>query len=353
MVFLRFPATPDDMISQRPASVITSTMTDVYLNAIAGVQGNTRQRNDAITLGMPGSQCERLVNKIGIVERPVAGPDQYTSDLALDAARKLLTENPWLTLDNVGALLVCTQTPDHLIPGVSSRLHGQLGLPTDCFVLDINQGCSGFVLGTQMAAALQKTQAKGKSTILVNADTYTRLLQAQDLPTRVLFGDAATATVFSSHVRCGLRVAYCRSYADGTGYDTFVAHGSALRPHGERAAGIHMDGPAILNFALRVVPDAVHQALADTDLRIEEIKAVIFHQANHFVISQLSRKLGLSPAQAPENSALMGNVVSASIPTLLATQMSELIPGDKVMAVGFGVGLSWGVSVFEYTTTAN
>lgn len=328
-------------------------MTDVYLNAIAGVQGSTRQRNDAITLGMPGPQCERLINKIGIIERPVAGSDQYTSDLALGALRKLLTENPWLTPCDVGALLVCTQTPDHLIPGVSSRLHGQLGLPTDCFVLDINQGCSGFVLGTQMAAALQAIQAKGKSTILVNADTYTRLLRAEDLPTRVLFGDAATATVFSSHIHRGLRVAYCRSYADGSGYDTFVAHGSALRPSGDRTAGIHMDGPAILNFALRVVPDAVQQALADTGLRIDEIKVVIFHQANHFVISQLSRKLELSPAQVPENCVRMGNVVSASIPTLLAEQMPELRSGDKVMAVGFGVGLSWGVSVFECVLDAH
>lgn len=324
-------------------------MTDIYLNAIAAVQGNTRQRNDAATLSIPELQCGRLVNKIGIIERPVAGSDQYTSDLALDAVQTLLAENPWLTPNDIGALLVCTQTPDHLIPGVSSRLHGQLHLPTDCFVLDINQGCSGFVLGTQMAAALQKTLPKGKSTILVNADTYTRLLRADDLSTRTLFGDAATATVFSSHVPRGLRVTYCRSYADGSGYDTFVARGSALQPDSGLAAGIHMDGPAILSFALRVVPDAVQQALADTGLQIGEIKAIIFHQANRFVISQLSRKLELSPAQVPENCAHMGNVVSASIPTLLAAQMPELRPGDKVMAVGFGVGLSWGVSIFKCT----
>lgn len=323
-------------------------MTDIYLNAIATAQGSSLQRNDATTLGMPESQCERLVNKIGILERPVVGPNQYTSDLALDALNKLLTENPWLAPDDVGALLVCTQTPDHLIPGVSSRLHGLLGLPIDCFVLDINQGCSGFVLGTQMAEALQKTLAGGKATILVNADTYTRLLQQDDLATRVLFGDAATAAVFSSHVRSGLRVVHCRSYADGTGYDAFVAHGSALRPNAELAAGIHMDGPAILNFALRAVPDAIQQALADTGLRMDEIKTVIFHQANRFVTSQLSRKLELSPAQVPENCAHMGNLVSASIPTLLAAQMPDLTSGDKVMAVGFGVGLSWGVSVFEY-----
>src|SRR5690606_37270469 len=137
-----------------------------------------------------------------------------------------------------------------------------------------------------------------------------------------------TATVLSSCRHHGLRVMYSRSYADGTGYDAFVAHGSALRPPGEHAAGIHMDGPAILNFALRVVPDAVQQALNDTGLQIGDIKAVFFHQANHFVTSQLSRKIGLTPDQVPENCAHMGNVVSASIPTLLAEYMADLKLGD-------------------------
>jgi 3-oxoacyl-[acyl-carrier-protein] synthase-3 len=275
--------------------------------------------------------------------RPVAAPAQYTSDLAHTAARRLLDT---YESERIGALVVCTQTPDHLIPGVSSRLHGLLGLPAECFVMDVNQGCSGFVLGTQTIVGLQCAIPSNTHAILVNADTYSRLIRPDDLSTRVLFGDAATASMFSTTAQ-GLRFRYGRSYADGSGYDAFVAHGSALR-EATLAPGIHMDGPAIFNFALRTVPTAIDAALADNHLKAQQISKFVFHQANSFVTSQLARKMGLSAEQVPSNCAHVGNTVSASIPLLLSEQMPLLERGDLVMTVGFGVGLSWGVALFEY-----
>jgi 3-oxoacyl-[acyl-carrier-protein] synthase III len=320
------------------------TLPDIYLNAISVAQGELVEQNDAATLGIPDANYERIVRKIGVRSRPVAGPNQYTSDLALAAAEGLLAHR---TRADIGALVVCTQTPDHLIPGVSSRVHGLLGLANDCFVMDVNQGCSGFVLGAQMLVALQKSFPTEKSAILINADTYSRLLKSDDLTTRVLFGDAAAASVFSTRPE-GLRFLYSRSFADGSGYDSFVAHGSALRDSGDLEPGIYMDGSAIFNFALRCVPEAVRVALDDNGLRIGRIRKFIFHQANSFVTAQLTKKLGLSAEQVPENCAHMGNTVSASVPILLAEQMPLLERGDLVMTVGFGVGLSWGVALFEY-----
>jgi 3-oxoacyl-[acyl-carrier-protein] synthase-3 len=245
---------------------------------------------------------------------------------------------------DIDTLLVCTQTPDHLIPGVSSRLHGRLGLGHDCFALDVNQGCSGFTVGTQLAAAMLRS--RGRNVVLVNADTYSRLVRPQDLATRVLFGDAAAASLFSLQPR-GLRVAYARSFSDGTGYDAFVARGSAVREDADQAAGIYMDGPGILNFALRVVPEAIDHALVDNGLRLDQVRMVLFHQANHFVVQQLSHKLRLSAEQVPENCENLGNTVSASIPLLLRDAWPQLREGDRVLAVGFGVGLSWGCALLE------
>jgi 3-oxoacyl-[acyl-carrier-protein] synthase-3 len=316
---------------------------DIYLNAITTVRGERVETNDAATLGIPATNYERIVKKTGVHSKPIAGPGQYTSDLAFSAAQALLMQRPGT---EVGALVVCTQTPDHLIPGVSSRLHGLLRLPTDCFVLDINQGCSGFVLGAQTVVALQKAFPTEKSAILINADTYSRLLRPDDLTTRVLFGDAAAASEFSTRPE-GLRFRYCRSFADGSGYDSFVAHGSGTRASDE-APGIHMDGPAIFNFALRTVPDAIRLALSDNALQVSQIRKFIFHQANSFVTDQLARKMKLSAEQAPENCEYMGNTVSASVPILLAEQIPLLKRGDLVMTVGFGVGLSWGVALFEF-----
>lgn len=317
-------------------------MPEIYLNGLASALGSARERNDAQTLGQAEQDCERLSRKTGIRSRVVASEGQYTGDLACTATDALLASMV-LAPNEVRALMVCTQTPDHLIPGVSSLVHGRLGLARDCFVIDLNQGCSGFVLGTQlMAAWLRSHSGCG---VLVNADVYSRLIRKEDLATRILFGDAATATLFSTR-RQGLRIVYNRSFADGKGYESFIARGSAIKPD-EDKPGIFMDGPGILNFALRAVPEAVSCALADLELELADIRMVLFHQANGFVVGQLARKLGLSDDQAPQNCGELGNTVSASIPLLLMEQMDVLQPGDRVLAVGFGVGLSWGVTLME------
>lgn len=318
-------------------------MREVYIHGIGSALGSKTEHNDAATLGQPAADCARLADKIGIRSRPIAAPGQYTSDLALAATEDLLAKTG-MPAAAIGALLVCTQTPDHLIPGVSSRLHGQLGLPQDCFVLDINQGCSGFVLGSQVMA--NWLQAAGGDGILVNADTYSRLIRQNDLTTRSLFGDAAAATWYSIR-RGGLRVVNCRSYADGSGYDSFVAHSSATREDIGIPAGICMDGPGILNFALREVPDAIDAALEAQELRLDQLRMVLFHQANRFMVGQLARKLKLTHEQVPQNCEYLGNTVSASIPLLLMEQLPNLRPGDKVLAIGFGVGLSWGTVLLE------
>lgn len=324
---------------------MASRMPDIYLNGLAAQVGSETEHNDAATLGHDEQECARITSKTGIRQRPIVAPGELTSDLAIAAVRRLLADARCAT-KSIDALLVCTQTPDHLIPGVSSRVHGALDLPKTCFAVDINQGCSGFIYGLQLASAMLRA-GSASNALLVNADSYSRLVRPDDLATRVIFGDAATASLLSIQPG-GLRLDYVRCYSDGKGYDAFIARNSALCVDSAHQRGIYMDGAGILNFALRVVPEAVEQALTDCGLVREKVRYFLFHQANSFVIGKLTTKLRLKPEQVPDNCAELGNTVSASIPLLLQQQLGTLQPGDLVMAVGFGVGLSWGVALFEY-----
>lgn len=320
-------------------------MTEIYLNRIADALGSNRELNDQASLGQLQADCDRIVKKTGVYSRPVAADGEYTSDLALRATQKLL-QRDGADATAFDALVVCTQTPDHLIPGVASLVHGKLGFAQNCYATDINQGCSGFIYGVHLIGAMIRGDAFQQA-ILVNADCYTRLIRPDDLTTRVLFGDAATASSFSTK-RAGFRLLYSRCYADGTGYEDFVARGSAISADEGIAAGIHMNGSSILSFALRVVPDAVNEALKDNGLESNDIRMFAFHQANSFVIGKLAYKMKLRDYQVPQNCAELGNTVSASIPLLLLEERDNLNCGDLVLATGFGVGLSWGVAVFEY-----
>jgi len=320
-------------------------VTEIYLNRIADALGSNRELNDQASLGQLQADCDRIVKKTGVYSRPVAADGEYTSDLALRATQKLL-QRDGADATAFDALVVCTQTPDHLIPGVASLVHGKLGFAQNCYATDINQGCSGFIYGAHLIGAMIRGGAFQQA-ILVNADCYTRLIRPDDLTTRVLFGDAATASSFSTK-RAGFRLLYSRCYADGTGYEDFIARGSAIQPDEDVEPGIHMLGASILSFALRVVPDAVSDALKSNGLESNDIRMFAFHQANSFVIGKLAYKMKLRDDQVPQNCAELGNTVSASIPLLLLEQCGSLNSGDLVLATGFGVGLSWGVALFEY-----
>lgn len=322
-------------------------MIETYIDQIASSLGSGRELNTPDILGQPSADCERIVKKTGVLSRPIVVDGEYTSDLGIRATQQLL-EHTGTNAGDYDTLIVCTQTPDHLIPGVSSRIHGELGFAQDCYAMDINQGCAGFIYGARLLDSMIRSGASRRG-ILVNADCYTRLIRSDDLTTRVLFGDAGAATAFSS-TPSGLRLRYTRCFSDGTGYREFIAHGSAMRRKELQAFGIHMNGPGILTFALRVVPDAISKALAECGLSIADIRMFAFHQANSFVIGKLAYKMGLGSEQVPQNCAELGNTVSASIPLLLLEQMPKLEPGDLVMAVGFGVGLSWGVTLLERVT---
>ncbi|OOG64079.1 hypothetical protein B0E46_09180 [Rhodanobacter sp. B04] len=319
-------------------------MTEIYLNLIESALGSRTECNDPQTLGQTAADCERIVKKTGVYSRPVVADGEYTSDLALRATQRLLRRRGASATD-FGALVVCTQTPDHLIPGVSSLVHGKLGFAQTCYATDINQGCSGFIYGAHLISAMIRGGAFQQA-ILVNTDCYTRLIRPDDLTTRVLFGDAATASSFSTQ-RAGFRLLYSRCYSDGTGYGDFIAYGSAIRPNEDFKPGIYMNGPGILSFALRVVPEAVNEALKHNGLEVSDIRMFAFHQANSFVIGKLAHKMGLRAEQVPQNCAELGNTVSASIPLLMMEQQVNLRNGELVLAMGFGVGLSWGVALLE------
>lgn len=318
-----------------------------------------------------GWSAEKIVRKTGIRARRIAAPGECASDLACAAARALFAEGA-CSAQEIDFLLLCTQSPDYLLPTTACLLQDRLGLPTTAGALDFNLGCSGFVYGLGMAKGLLLTGQASK-VLLLTADTYSRHVHPGDKSVRTLFGDGAAATLIEA---TGIgpdngsdeapgSIGQMIYGTNGAGYkNLMIASGGARLPRCAETAQectdkfgntrsqdhLFMDGPEIFKFTMQVVPGCVDETLARNGLAMNDVDLFVFHQANAYMLEGLRQKIGIPEERFYVNMADCGNTVSATIPIALrrAVDDGSLEPGMRVMLVGYGVGYSWAGTVLQW-----
>jgi 3-oxoacyl-[acyl-carrier-protein] synthase III len=305
----------------------------------------------------PDWRMEEVARRTGVLERRVCGPAETASDLAYAACSQLI-DRLAIPRSEIGAIILCTQSPDYVMPPSACLLQHRLGLPTTVAAFDYTLACSGFVYGLFIADALVRSGAID-NVLLATADSYSRYLHPDDRSTVTLFGDGGAAALI------------CRAAPDQGGIGRFVLGtdgasasrfmipaGGARRPRSTepvldpRQSPNHvcMDGPGVLAFVRERVPPAVQQLLVESGLTMKDIDLVVFHQASQVSLDYLTRWLAIPPEKTFNGIALVGNAVSASIPIALRdAELSGRLPaGARVMLVSFGVGLSWGACTLNW-----
>lgn len=342
----------------------------VSIRALAtAVPENTIALADELDLFDGNSaKIERLKQTIGLDRRRVA-PDGMTAlDMAEAAVRRLLADTQ-LSVDEVDAIVMVTQTPDYLQPCNAVLLQGRIGFPDTSAAFDMNLGCSGYVYGLWNAFSLVRGGGL-RRVILVVGDTISRIVAVRDRALRPLFGDAASATLVEADPAAPLAAFDLRS--DGRGYRALWQPGGAFRePWSAEATQLHtlddgversrchlhMDGAEIFNFSLRVEPAAVSQMLAIMGWDATILDGVVFHQANRYIIDNIRRRLKLPPQKVPAATVeRFGNQSSASIPATLADHYGQQLceRPHRLILSGFGVGLSWATAGIHFSRlTAN
>lgn len=305
----------------------------------------------------PEWSANKIEQKVGIVSRHVAGPDETPLDLAEQVCQKLFSDKPDLKKE-IDFLLVCTQNPDFILPGNASLLQKRLGLSTSTGALDYNLGCSGFIYGLALAKGLL-TAGIAKNVLLVTAEAYTKRINIQDKANRSIFGDAAAATVLTAEDNC--KIGEFILGTDGDGAENLIIKNGGLRyPADSRKVNcssqshqdnyIFMDGPEIFNFTIEVVPPLVDMTLKKNHLQLDDIDLFIFHQANSYILNFLRKLIKVPEDRFYINMRDTGNTVSSSIPIALedALQSGRIQHGDKILLAGFGVGYSYGATIFHF-----
>lgn len=288
------------------------------------------------------AEVRRIVRATGIESVRVAG-QLTTGDLCLAAARHLL-ERTNVDPESVDAIILATQTPDRLMPATSVLLQDRLGLSEDVVAFDINYGCSGYVFGLYLAGSLL---AGGccRRVLVCTGDVTTQLLRPEDRNVRMLFGDAATATLIDR----GTADMHLLMRTDSRGADHLTTRimRAGQSSHSFSVGFLEMDGAEVMGFALREVPRLIRDVLEFAKMPIEQVELFALHQANGFMLQQLRRILSLSESRVPIAMKHFGNTGPSSIPLLLASTRAGTPLPPAVLMCGFGVGLSYGAALVD------
>jgi 3-oxoacyl-[acyl-carrier-protein] synthase III len=300
---------------------------------------------------------DKIESKLGIKERHLAAENETAGDLAYNAALKVLSGYDKQKID---MLVLCTQSPDYFLPTTACVLQDRLKLRTDICAYDFNLGCSGFIYGLAMAKSFIKTGI-ASNVLLITSETYSKHIHPKDLALKTIFGDGAAATIIENSA--GEHILEFVLGTDGSGKDNLIVPNGCFRNAYDPLAAEHktdsddiytdnnlfMNGPEIFNFTIDAVPAAVEQCLKKNGMSLNDIDYFIFHQANKYIIGYLRKKLGIPPEKFHADMLLTGNTVSSTIPIAYsdALENGKIVPGNKVLLCGFGVGYSWGAVVVE------
>ncbi len=296
-------------------------------------------------------EIEKTIENIGVVERRVVDDDVCASDLCYKATEKLLEDNS-IDPASIDVLLFMSQTSDYRIPATAPLLQHRLGLSTDTLCMDLSLGCSGYIFA--LSAAFAYASMKGvHRVLLLDGETFSKIVNRRDKLDWPLYGDGATATLVE---KGDFAPSTFILKSDGSGRDAVIIRDgmrnkitaeSCIEREEEdgnirNGLEVFMDGMAVFNFAMKRVPKSIKEILEESGCTFEDVDWLVFHQANKFMTDFFTRKLKFDPAKVPYCIQKYGNTSSTSVPLTIVSELHDkLRDGHRVIISGFGAGLSW------------
>ncbi len=297
---------------------------------------------------------EWIRTRTGIRERHIADEEEYPSTLGARAARDAL-RMAGLSPRDVEMIIVATSSPDYpFFPATACLVQDMLGAKR-AGAFDVMAACTGFIYALSVATALIRTGTVNNA-LVIGTENLSRIVDWQDRNTCVLFGDAAGAFVLQAAEEPG-GVLASALHCDGSAADLLLLPaGGSRQPASEetvrkRMHYIQMNGRAVFRFATRAMAHAVQEVLEKAGLTTEDVTLIIPHQANRRIIEAAAKQLRMPMERFVLNMDRYGNTSTASIPLAAyeAAQQRRLRPGDLVVLVGFGAGMTSGAVLVRWT----
>jgi 3-oxoacyl-[acyl-carrier-protein] synthase-3 len=302
---------------------------------------------------MVDTNDEWIRERTGIRERHIASDSDSTASLAVEASLQAL-QVANLHPNDVDLIICSTSTPEHIFPATACLVQDRIGA-YKAGAFDLSAACSGFIYAINMAAQSIRSRAI-QNALVIGSETLSRFVNWQDRSTCILFGDGAGAFVLQASEMPG-GVLSAVMHSDGSGGDSLILQGGGSRHPATEATVregkhyIEMDGNEVFRFATRVMAQSTKEALEIAEIDLDDVDWIVPHQANIRIIAAAARGLKMPLDRFVVNLDRYGNTSTASIPiaTVEAAEEGKLKPGDSIVFVGFGAGLTWGALVAEWT----
>lgn len=293
-----------------------------------------------------------IVSRTGIRERRRAAPDETTSTMAVKASR-LAIEDAGLAVGDIDVIICATATGDCQFPATAAFIQAALGAE-GVPAFDISAACAGFMYGAINAAGLLASGVY-ECALVIGAETLTRCADAQDRATAILFGDGAGAAVLARSTSPDHAILYHDLGCDGTRAELiWIPAGGSRLPTSEKTVAerlqfMRMRGREVYKFAVMKMQELIDRTLEATNLTPDDLKLVIPHQSNLRIIESVRQRLELPREKIAVNIDRYGNTSAASVIISLdeGRRDGTLKPGDLVLLVAIGAGLTWGTMLIR------
>jgi 3-oxoacyl-[acyl-carrier-protein] synthase-3 len=294
-----------------------------------------------------------IVERTGIRARRYAAPEETVSTMAR-AATEMALVRAGIGVEDLGAVILATATPDHPLPSTACYLQALIGAK-NAAAFDIAAACSGFLFGITMAEGLIVT-GQARHVLVVGGEKLTTITDQEDRSTAILFGDGVGAAVISAGSKDGRGILSTFIKSDGALTNLlYIPSGGTADPISERMVRerthyMKMAGREVFKHAVLTMAEACDEALRRAGVTADEIDLLVPHQANIRIIDSTAKHAGIPADKVLVTVDRYGNTSAASIPMALAYAEStgRLKPGMLVLLVAFGAGFTWGSAVIRW-----
>ena len=288
---------------------------------------------------------EWIVERTGIRARHFADEGTFSSDLAVEAARKAL-EAAGASADEVDLIIVATSTPDMVFPSTASIVQHKLGI-AGCPAFDVQAVCTGFIYALTVADAMIRSGTARKA-LVIGTEIFSRILDFDDPTTCVLFGDGAGAILLEASEQPGILATDL--HADGSYREILHVPGHVSGGEISGSPLLQMDGQAVFKLAVGLLEKTATAVLAKAGMEKEQVDWLVPHQANIRIMMSTARKLRLPADKVIVTLEEQGNTSAASIPLALdaGVRSGQIQPGQTLLLEGVGGGFTWGSVLLKY-----